>query len=342
MKPMMKGLLIGCGFFARNHLHGWRETEGAGITAVCDLQAERAQRYASEFSIPTWHDSADALGSGSYDFVDICTTMDTHEELVGLAVRHGVPVIVQKPLAPDIETCRRIAKTADAANVPVMVHENFRFQKIFRRVHEILRTGEIGELTFGRLSWRNAIDVYSNQPYLLKTERFMIMDVGIHMIDLARYLFGEAETVSCLKQSTRMDLAGEDAAIILLHHENNATSIIDVSYASQRHPNPFPQTRGEIEGRLGTIEIIEDQRLVIHSQGGQRRESIKPDGRSWTSEPWVQIQDSVPRTQQHFIDALCGGRAFETSLDDSLKTYAIAEAAYRSAETGRRIKTTDV
>lgn len=56
-----------------------------------------------------------------------------------------------------------------------MPHENFRFQKLFRRVRAIL---DSGETTFARLSWRNDIDVYTSQPYLLKTERFMIMDVG--------------------------------------------------------------------------------------------------------------------------------------------------------------------
>ena len=337
MTEPLKGLLIGCGFFARNQLHAWAETDGAEIVAVCDRDAQRARGYAAEFAVPAWHDTADVLSSGAFDFVDICTTMETHEELVALAVKHRVPVIVQKPFAPDIDTCRRIVANAKDASVPVMVHENFRFQKIFRRIREILDSGEIGDLTFGRLSWRNAIDVYSNQPYLLKTRRFMIMDVGIHMLDLARFLFGDAGDVSCFTQSVKEGLAGEDAATILLRHDNQTTSIVDISYAAHRFPNPFPQTLGEIEGRHGTIEILEGEALLVHSGGRQRRETIEDDGRGWTSMPWTQIQDSVPRTQQHFIDSLRSGGEFETSAEDSLKTYALAEAAYRSAETGRVI-----
>lgn len=335
MTAHLKGLLVGCGFFARNHLHAWSEIDGAGIAAVCDRDAARSQAYGADFSVPAWQDAAAALSSGAFDFVDICTTMETHEELVALAVDNRVPVIVQKPFAPDIDTCRRIAAYAAAAGVPVMVHENFRFQKIFRRIRAILDSGEIGDLTFGRLSWRNAVDVYTNQPYVVETRRFMIMDVGIHMLDLARFLFGDAGDVSCFTQSVRPGLAGEDAATILLRHDNGATSIVDVSYAAHRYPDPFPQTLGEIEGRLGTIEIVEGGVLVIHSDGQQRRETIAADERSWTSSPWTQIQDSVPRTQQHFIDRLRAGTGFETSAGDSLKTYALAEAAYRSAESGR-------
>lgn len=338
MNKPLNGLLIGCGFFSRNHLHAWADVEGAQIGAVCDLDPARAVAYAKEYSIPDFHVDASILKSGAFDFVDICTTMDTHEDLVALAVEAGVPVIVQKPFAPDIETCRRIQANAETAGVRVMLHENFRFQNVFRRLREILDSGEIGETTFARLSWRNDIDVYTNQPYLTKTKRFMIMDVGIHMIDLARFLMGNADAVTCINQSVKEGIAGEDAATMLLRHHNAATSIIDVSYASHRTPSLFPQTLGEIEGRLGTVQILEGEVLRIHSNGTTRDEKVQDDGRSWTSEPWIQIQDSVPKTQQHFIDALRSGQPFETSAEDSLQTYSLAEAAYQSADAGKLIE----
>jgi D-apiose dehydrogenase len=336
VKPL-KGLLIGAGFFSRNHLHGWAEVEGAEIVAVCDLDAGRAKAAAQDFGVAGWHQDAAILKSGGFDFVDICTTMDTHEALVGLAVDAKVPVIVQKPMAPDIATCVRIEAKARAAGVPVMLHENFRFQKIFRRLREILKSGEIGEITFGRLCWRNDIDIYTNQPYVIKTERFMIMDVGIHLLDLARFLMGNAHSMSCFKQSVKEGIAGEDAATMMLRHTNAAVSVIDVSYATHKKPSTFPQTLGEIEGRLGTVQILEGEVLRIHSPHGVRDETITPDGRSWTSAPWTQVQDSVPRTQQHFIDCLRNGSEFETSAADSLQTYALAEAAYRSAATGQAV-----
>ena len=218
-----------------------------------------------------------------------------------------------------------------------MVHENFRFQKIFRRLRAILDSGEIGETTFARLSWRNDIDVYSNQPYLLKTERFMIMDVGIHMLDLAQFLMGDADTINCLNQSVKQGLAGEDAATMMLHHTNEATTVIDISYATICRPSSFPQTLGVVEGRRGTIQILEGEILRVHTDGTARDEVIKDDKRDWTSAPWTQIQDSIPRTQQHFIDCLKSANAFETSANESLKTYALADAAYKSATLGELV-----
>jgi predicted dehydrogenase len=331
----LKGFFIGAGFFSRNHLHAWADVKGAEITAICDLDPARAERAAAAFGIPAWHTDANALRSGAFDFVDICTTMDTHEALVALAVSAGVPVIVQKPFAADLATCLRIEAQARAAGVPVMLHENFRFQKIFRRLRQILTSGEIGDVTFARLCWRNDIDVYANQPYLLTTERFMIMDVGIHLLDLARFLVGDAHSVACTTQSVRPGLVGEDAATITLRHDNAAVTVVDVSYATHRNPSTFPQTLGEVEGRLGTVQMLEGEVLRIHSAAGQRDEVIVADARPWTSVPWRQTQDSVAHTQQHFVDALRSGAPFETSARDSLQTYALAEAAYQSAASGR-------
>ena len=149
MSAPLKGLLIGCGFFSRNHLHAWSEVEGAEIAAVCDLDASarpglcrgvRDCRLAYEF------------GGSFFRRLRFRRYLHDHgyPRNAGGAGRRGWrSVIVQKPFAPDIETCRRIEANARRAGVPVMLHENFRFQKIFRRLREILDSGEIGAVTFG-------------------------------------------------------------------------------------------------------------------------------------------------------------------------------------------------
>jgi len=338
MTARLKGAVIGCGFFAQNHLHGWADLDDVEIVAVCDVDEAKARAAAEKFGITRVYTSAKTLfATEALGFVDIPTTMETHEALAGLAFAHGVPVILQKPFAPDLDACRRIVAAAAAANVLLMIHEDFRFQNLSRTVRKILDSGELGRLTFGRLSWRTGIDVYSNQPYLANVKRFMIMDVGIHLLDLARFLFGEADGVFCRTQQIKEGIAGEDAATILLSHEQGATSILDFSYATRRDPDPFPQTLGEIEGTEGTLVIGADQVLTVHGKGGTRRIAVPQDGRAWTREPWTQIQDSVVHTQRHFIDSLRSGVEPETSGRDSLATYALLEAAYLSAASGRLI-----
>ena len=77
-----------------------------------------------------------------------------------------------------------------------MVHENFRWQSAIRAVIEELRKGTIGEPFFGRVSFRSGFDVFSGQPYLAEGERFIIEDLGIHILDIARALFGDVVRIS--------------------------------------------------------------------------------------------------------------------------------------------------
>ena len=81
--PHAEGALIGCGFFAVNHLHAWREIEGADIVALCDRDPERLQRAGDEFGIARRYIDADAMfAKEALDFVDIATTVASHRALV--------------------------------------------------------------------------------------------------------------------------------------------------------------------------------------------------------------------------------------------------------------------
>src|SRR5215212_11522739 len=96
--------LIGCGFFAQNHLQAWREMPDVTLSAVCDLDPAKAKAAARAFGTPRWYtDAATMLANETLDFVDIITTPPSHRPLVELAARHQVAVICQKPMAWSIE-----------------------------------------------------------------------------------------------------------------------------------------------------------------------------------------------------------------------------------------------
>jgi D-apiose dehydrogenase len=120
--------LIGCGFFAQNHLHAWRDIADVELAVVCDLDGAKAKRAAQEFGAPHYGTDAESmLESERIDFVDIVTTMPSHRPLIELAAKHKVPAIVQKPFGPTIEDCRAMVAACRSAGVRLMVHENFRF-----------------------------------------------------------------------------------------------------------------------------------------------------------------------------------------------------------------------
>ena len=142
----LRGAVIGCGFFAQNHLHAWRAIEESSWPrSATSTRPRRRPRPRRSASPRRYTDARAMLEAERPDFVDVVTTMASHRRLVELAAAQRVPVIVQKPFAPAIDDCRAMVEACAKAGVPLMVHENFRFQTPLRAVREVLEQGAIGQ-----------------------------------------------------------------------------------------------------------------------------------------------------------------------------------------------------
>jgi D-apiose dehydrogenase len=222
--------------------------------------------------------------------------------------------------------------------VALMVHENFRWQKAQMAVKELVAAGRIGRPFFARINFRHAYDIYANQPYLATEERLAIQDLGIHLLDLARFYLGEAPRLYCRTDRINPHVRGEDAVVILLDHANGAKSIVDFSFSTRTEPDPFPQTLVRIEGDRGTVELHEGYRLVLTGSGSREERSVDPPVPSWGEKPWHVIQESVINIQRHWVECLTSGAEPATSGRDNLRTLALVEAAYASAASGQAVR----
>ena len=313
MTQRFRGAVIGCGFFAENHLNAWASIPDVELVAVCDLDPAKAERAANRFGAAQHYtDAAAMLRETKPDFVDIATTVASHRQLVELAASEHVPTIVQKPFGPTMADCEAMVAACAAAGVPLMVHENFRFQPPLR---ELRRLAD-----------------------LATEERFIISDLGVHVLDMARFYFGEVASIACRTKRVNPNIRGEDSATMLLQHTGGAVSVVDCSYATPILPDPFPETLVEIDGTSGAMRLEQGYRLRIGTRGGtpEYRE-LDPEPLPWAERPWHVVQESVLRIEEHWIDCLRRGVAPETSGADNLATFALVEAAYRAAETGETV-----
>jgi D-apiose dehydrogenase len=340
---MLRGALIGCGFFAINHLHGWRDAKGAQIVAICDRSEERLKIAGDQFEIAArYTDAAQMLANEKLDFVDIATTAPSHRMLAEMAAGLGLAVICQKPLAPRLDDAKAIVDACSKADVPLMVHENFRWQSPIQKVKRVLETGTIGEVFWGRVSFRSSYDVFSGQPYLAEGERFIVEDLGIHALDIARFLFGDANAVSAVIKRVNPKIKGEDVATILLDHGDGVASVVDCSYATQGEQELFPQTLLEIDGGKGSLRLNANYQLTVTTSGRTTQTDASPPLLPWASRPWHNIQESVALIEQHWVDCLGEGREPQTSGRDNLKTFALVEAVYQSAAQARMVSLSEL
>lgn len=337
----LNGALIGCGFFAINHLNAWRDIEregGARLVAICDRNEARLREVQAMFGIErAYADAAEMFARETLDFVDIATTAPTHRTLVEMAAESRVPTICQKPFAPTIEDARAMVKACADAGVPLMVHENFRWQSPLIAVKQAIDSGAIGTPYWGRVSFRSGYDVFAGQPYLAEGERFIVEDLGVHVLDTARFLFGDVSGLTARLQRVNPRVKGEDVATMLLAHADGATSVVDCSYSSRLEEELFPQTIVEVDGSEGSIRLKPGYVLSVTTKGGTETRDVSPPLLPWAEKPWHNVQESVLLIQKHWVDCLRSGREPSTSGRDNLKTFQLVEAAYLSGRTGETV-----
>ena len=330
--------VVGCGFFAQNHLNAWRDLakDGVDLIAVCDIDAEKAKAAAKNFNVPRWYTDLDELlKKEKPGLIDIVTRVETHREQVLKTVAKGIPTVVQKPFGFNLADCRAMTLAAKKAGVFLAVHENFRFQAPLRRITELLRQGVIGTPSWGRVSFRTDYDIYKGQPYLLNETRFVINDLGVHVCDLARAFLGEVEHVTCETQRRNPKAKGEDTATMMMKHLNGAVSMVECTYGAHRLPDIFPQSLIELEGPKGSIILYKNFDIEIMVDGKITEEHADAEVLPWAARPWHIIQESVLATNAHILKSLRAGKPADVSAEDNFKTFACCEAAYKSAASGR-------
>jgi D-apiose dehydrogenase len=320
MPKILKGGIIGCGFFAERHLEAWRRMPEVELLAAADPQPGRAEKFASR----AYRSAEEMLDrEPSLDFVDIATRTDQHLPLIRLAAQRGIPIICQKPFASDWGEACQIVQAAESAGVPLMVHDNWRWQAWYRVAQRMIAHGDIGPvIAYGfhsRVGDGVGDEPYAKQAYFRQLRRLLIDQSLVHHMDTARFLFGEIATVYAQAGRRNRHIAGEDWALLVLTHAGAVHGYVDGHRFLE--PDPPGPVAGEVffEGELGTLSIRNTGDIY-------RNEAL-----AWRNDVTVGYRgDSVRATQAHFISCLQAGIPFETGGREYLRTFAAVEAAYQS------------
>ena len=207
---MKRFAVIGCGFWSQYQIAAWEEVGGVELVAVYNRSREKAERIAERFGVPKVYDTAEELFENErLDFVDIITNVETHEKFTLMAARYGVPVICQKPMAPDLESAARMIKACKEAGVPLYIHENWRWQLPIRALKKKMDEGVIGKPFRARVIYSNSFPVFENQPFLAELEQFILTDMGTHILDVVRFLFGEVKSLYCQTAKVHKNIKGK-------------------------------------------------------------------------------------------------------------------------------------
>ncbi|MFN3484679.1 MAG: Gfo/Idh/MocA family protein [Planctomycetota bacterium] len=331
--------MIGAGFWARFQLAAWGEVPGARCVAVADRDRARAEALARAFGVPAAYGSAEELLERERpEFVDVVTSPEGHQEVVERAAARRVAPICQKPLAPALEQARAMAQGCRRAGVPLLVHENWRWQEPIRAARAELDTGRLGRVFRARLSFCSNFPVFDRQPYLREQERFILSDVGVHLLDAARFLFGEVRSVYARTGRIHSGIRGEDVATVLLGMASGGTVLVELSYASRLERERFPETFLLVEAELGSLEIAPDFWVRVTDREGVRARRVPPPFYRWADPAYALVHASLVPCCRDLLAHLRGEKVAETTAEDNLKTLELVEAAYRSSALGQALE----
>ncbi|GAB4538995.1 MAG: Gfo/Idh/MocA family oxidoreductase [Anaerolineae bacterium] len=325
--------VMGTGFWSHYQIPAWFEAGGVKLVAVYNRTVSKAEKVAKKFGIPrVYGDPEELLQKEKLDFVDIITEVPAHAPLVYLAAKYRVPVICQKPMAPDYETAQKMVAACQEAGIPFFVHENFRWQRPLRALKAILDEAPIGQPVRARIQFVHGMEdfVWENQPMLKTLKRFALMDLGSHLLDLARFYFGEPQSLYCAHFQIRDDIAGEDAASVMLKI-GDMLCLCEISYSTRTEWGHFPETFVYVEGKQGTIELGPNFWIRVTTEAGTHARRYPPPRYAWCDPDYNVAHASMVPIHQDFLRAFKTGQPAETSGEDNLKTMRLVEAAYESA-----------
>ncbi len=330
---------FGAGFWVPFQLAGWQELDGVKCVAIYNRTVSKAEAIARQFGIPSvYGDPDELLRCENLDFVDIITAPWTHSRLVRLAAEHKLPVICQKPMGMSYAEAAEMVQICRHAGVPFLIHENWRWQTPIRQLKLILDSGVIGTPFRSSIGQISAFPVFTYEPNLKEWEQYILADMGSHLLDTARFLFGEASLLYCQTHRIHADIKGEDVATVMLLMGKQTTVTVKLGYAETPiEQDVFPNTHIFVEGSKGSAEIGKDDWVRVTTVSGTKAKRYPPPRYGWSDPDYLPFHASIVPCNRNLLEALRREKTAETNGEDNLRTMKLVYAAYDSASSGEAI-----
>jgi len=225
--------VIGAGRIGRVHAENLAyRIPGVKLVAIADVIVDAAKKLAADLGVPTaLKDHQAIMQDKQIDAVVICSSTDTHAQMIEDAAAAGKHIFCEKPIALDLLKIDHALQAVDKAGVKLQVGFNRRFDPSFKRVRDLVATGELGAPHILRITSR---DPAPPPITYIKVSGGIFLDMAIHDFDMARYLMGseveEIYAAGAVLVDPEIGKAGDvDTAVTTLYFANGALGVIDNS-----------------------------------------------------------------------------------------------------------------
>ena len=317
---------IGAGGIAQAHLKNLVTMEDVSLVAICDEYKDSATRTAASFDAKGYTDYRMMMNQEKLDAIFVCLPPFAHGAPEILAAQKGIHLFIEKPVSISVEQGKEIRKTIEDSGVICSVGYNCRYLDIVDRTISILKENTVGMvmgLNLTGFAWEK--DWWRDKA----KSGGQIVEQTTHIIDLARYLLGEVESVYC-QSSLRLfgdikDVNIDDVSAVIFHFRNG---VLGCMVSSCGAPRPIYKIGLEIICRelvLNLATAVAPSALTLTYP--HRTEQISATVDSFLQEERV-FTEAIKRKDSTQI---------KSSYSDALKTLEVTIAANDSAKTKKTI-----
>ncbi|GAA2113628.1 Gfo/Idh/MocA family oxidoreductase [Streptomyces synnematoformans] len=336
--PVLRVALIGAGGIAHAHARALAElAERARLVAVAETDPARAAAFSQRFAVPrTYTDAASLFAGEELDLVHVCTPPQTHVPLAVMAMRAGVPALVEKPTALSLAEMDQLAAVHAETGTAVLTVFQHRYGPAAVRLRRLARSGALGRplAAVCETLWYRSDD-YFDTPWRGRWEfegGGPTMGHGIHQFDLLLSVLGPWSQVSAIAGRLARPTDTEDVSMAVARFDNGAMATVVNSVVSPRETS-----RLRFDFEHATVEV---EHLYGYREKHWRftpAPGHEPLADLWKADGGADVESGHLLQIQAVLDAFGSGAEPGVSLDDARRTMEFAAATYASAFRGRPV-----
>ncbi|MBY8987755.1 MAG: Gfo/Idh/MocA family oxidoreductase [Candidatus Lokiarchaeota archaeon] len=324
--------IVGAGGFGTIHLEGFSKNPDCELIAIASRTEEHAMAASEKFHVPKVYTGNDSwekmIDNEVLDVISICTPNYLHAPIILKAIKKNCHILCEKPIAISREELNQIESELASKNLIFFTSFQKRYNPIFKLIKGCIDDGILGKITLIRYyfshygpykSWEGL----SEEKWFFDSEKAgggVLLDLGVHCVDILRYLFGEYDKVNGINfNNSCINIEEEDNCNVLFRFNNDASGLISVSWCNE------PSETIDIFGTKGFIKVnlSESESPLFGLKSLKRNKVIK------------ELLDFKPTTEStqnklidHFINCILTKKQESPNFNDGKKAVEFVLEAY--------------
>ena len=352
MAEKTKFAVIGCGGISAHHMRGYQNNPDAELYALCDINEAQLQKRGSEFGVTRLYTDCETMlrELPEIDAVSVCTWNSAHAPCTIAALKAGKHVLCEKPMAINAQEAAAMQKAAQENGKLLMIGFVRRFGNDCAILQDLINDDQFGEIYYAKATYLrrhgNPGGWFGDKS---RSGGGPLIDLGVHVIDLTRYLMGNHQPVSVygatfqklfnrkdIKQSaayksvsaSEQDICDvEDAVTALIRFDNDSVISVEASFSLN-----LEKPRGEIElfGTKAGAKLDPELKIFSSMSGYMTNVEL-------TSPTALSFDGLFQKEIDHFVDCVRTGKPCRNPAEDGVTLMKILDGIYESARTGHEV-----